>query len=118
MDHKIAATVLGGACAGAAAMYLMMGKNEDSAEKRESEFLASQRDRTGLPLAASKSSYFEDVADYKLLLTKEEIDLGVQRVADEIEKRFMGEKIVICGILKGAFIFITDLCRALKRPYR
>jgi hypoxanthine phosphoribosyltransferase len=28
-----------------------------------------------------------------------------------------GEKIVICGILKGAFVFITDLCRQLKRPY-
>ena len=77
--------------------------------------------------------------NYKLVLTKEEIDEGVQRVADDIERRFKGtfsflfttselivpectqhaagEKIVLCGILKGAFVFITDLCRRLRRPY-
>jgi hypoxanthine-guanine phosphoribosyltransferase len=40
----------------------------------------------------------------------------VAKVASEIERRFKGEKIVICGILKGAFIFLTDLCRQLNRP--
>ena len=131
------------------------GKAKPSAATREKEFLASQTDRAGKTLDDnSTSEYFEDVAKYKLLLTKEvrkgtserrvgcrlrialhhhhsrhhlslasppalvqEIDIGVQRVADELERRFAGEKIVICGILKGAFVFITDLTRRLKRPY-
>ncbi|EOD10129.1 hypothetical protein EMIHUDRAFT_248517 [Emiliania huxleyi CCMP1516] len=71
---------------------------------RESEFIAGEKDRAGLSLADGGS-------------VQEEIEIGVQRVADEIERRFLGEKIVLCGILKGAFIFITDLCRRLKRPY-
>ena len=35
-----------------------------------------------------------DVVDYKLILTKEEIDQGVQRVADEIEQKFKGHIII------------------------
>lgn len=33
-------------------------------------------------------------------MTQEEIDAAVQRCADRINKEFVGEKIVLCGVLK------------------
>lgn len=104
-------------CVGVGVAYNMMKGESADPVQREQEHLNKQKDRAGLVLSESKSVYFEGVPDYKIILTKEEIDEGVQHVADEIEKRFKGEKIVLCGILKGAFIFITDLCRRLNRPY-
>lgn len=81
-------------------------------------FLDSQMDRSSCGLGSSKSDYFEDVDKYKLVMTAKEIDAAVQRVADCINSdRFKGKKIVLCGILKGAFIFMTDLVRRLTRPY-
>merc|ERR1712107_187334 len=42
---------------------------------------------------------------------------GVGIVAHRIETWANGERIVLVGILKGAFMFMSDLCRALVRPY-
>eukprot|EP00036_Acanthoecidae_sp_10tr_P011542 CAMPEP_0182927486 /NCGR_PEP_ID=MMETSP0105_2-20130417/13814_1 /TAXON_ID=81532 ORGANISM="Acanthoeca-like sp., Strain 10tr" /NCGR_SAMPLE_ID=MMETSP0105_2 /ASSEMBLY_ACC=CAM_ASM_000205 /LENGTH=256 /DNA_ID=CAMNT_0025065435 /DNA_START=41 /DNA_END=811 /DNA_ORIENTATION=- len=78
------------------------------------EFMSKQIDRSGKPYGDSKSSYF---GQYKLILTEAEIAAGVQKVADYLNCNFVGEKIVLCGILKGAFIFVCDLCRRLTRPY-
>jgi hypoxanthine phosphoribosyltransferase len=50
-------------------------------------------------------------------MTKAEIDVAVQKCADRINADFVGEKIILTGILKGAFIFMTDLARKLTRPY-
>ena len=79
------------------------------------QFLSTQKDRHGVASGDSSSSYFG--GPYKLILTRDEIQAAVEKVAAEIERRYAGEKIVLCGILKGAFIFVTDLCRALNRPY-
>jgi len=38
-------------------------------------------------------------------------------VARRIETWCKGERIVLVGILKGVFMFLSDLCRALTRPY-
>merc|ERR1719221_2429075 len=67
------------------------------------------------PLAGSK--YFQDHRSYRLILTKEEIEAGVRVVARRIETWSKGERIVLVGILKGAFMFMSDLCRTLTRPY-
>ena len=77
---------LGGVCVGAAAAYLVWGGsskpgrtdgNSAAADaERTAEFLGSQLDHHGLALAASKSPYFCDVKDYKLVLTKEEVRPG------------------------------------------
>jgi len=120
MNHSstpVALAAAGGIVVGAGVAYLLSQKRVESAEQRSASFLAAQVDRAGKSLTESSSPYFAGVTQYKLILTKEEIDLGVLRVAKEIEQRFTGERIVICGILKGAFVFLTDLCRALKRPY-
>lgn len=80
-------------------------------------FLSNQVDRVGNSMSQSKSAYFASCRDAKLILSEAEIDRGVQKVADFLNNNYVGEKIVLCGILKGAFIFITDLCRKLRRPY-
>jgi hypoxanthine phosphoribosyltransferase len=83
---------------------------------RARAFLAPLRDRNNQPpLAGSK--YFQDHKNYKLILTKEEIDAGVRIVTHKLETWCKGERIVLVGILKGAFMFMSDLCRAMTRPY-
>mmetsp|Transcript_26549 Transcript_26549/g.32185 ORF Transcript_26549/g.32185 Transcript_26549/m.32185 type:complete len:277 (-) Transcript_26549:169-999(-) len=108
-----------GVTVAAAVIYMKLNKTLQSSDpvQRAKEFLSTKTDRRGNKLADSKSEYFEGVSDYKLLLTKEEIEAGVAKVAAEIDQRFKGEQIVLCGILKGAFIFMTDLVKRLERPY-
>lgn len=79
-------------------------------------FMAPLRDRNHQPPAAG-SKYFQDQKNYRLILTKEEIDAGVRVVAHRLETWCQGERVVLVGILKGAFMFMSDLCRVLNRPY-
>lgn len=79
-------------------------------------FLETQRDRNMQP-ALSGSKYFQDQKNYRLILTKDELEAGVRITARRIENWSKGERIVLVGILKGAFMFLSDLCRALTRPY-
>lgn len=44
------------------------------------------------------------------------IDGEIARVASEIERDFEGEEVLLLGVLTGAFIFLSDLCRKLKIP--
>ncbi|CAE8727072.1 unnamed protein product, partial [Polarella glacialis] len=84
--------------------------------ERSRTFLAPLRDRNMQPpLALSK--YFQDQKNYKLILQKEEIEAGVRIAARRIETWCKGERIVLVAILKGAFMFLSDLCRNLVRPY-
>jgi len=84
--------------------------------RRAKAFLSQQRDRNMQPpLAGSK--YFQDQKNYRLILTREELEAGVRIVARRIETWSKGERIILVGILKGAFMFMSDLCRALSRPY-
>lgn len=83
---------------------------------RARAFLAPLRDRNQQPpLAGSK--YFQDHKNLRLILLKEEIEAGVRIVAHRLETWCKGERIVLVGILKGAFMFMSDLCRTLSRPY-
>lgn len=83
---------------------------------RRKEFLSRQRDHRMQPPQAG-SRYFQEKHRYRLILTHEEIEVGVRLVAHRIEKWAKGERVVLVGILKGAFMFVSDLCRALVRPY-
>ena len=59
----------------------------------------------------------QDVRDnWLLLLTDREVRLTVRWVAHQINKRFVGQKIVLTGILKGVFVFMKDLCSYLTIP--
>jgi hypoxanthine phosphoribosyltransferase len=88
----------------------------DLTAARAKAFLAPLRDRNQQPPVAG-SKYFQDHKNYRLILTKEEIEAGVRIVAHRLETWCKGERIMLVGILKGAFMFMSDLCRALTRPY-
>ena len=47
------------------------------------------------------------------LLSEKEIADRVDELAAEIRERLPGERITLLGILKGAFIFLADLARAM-----
>eukprot|EP00451_Oxyrrhis_marina_P006390 CAMPEP_0204277736 /NCGR_PEP_ID=MMETSP0468-20130131/29475_1 /ASSEMBLY_ACC=CAM_ASM_000383 /TAXON_ID=2969 /ORGANISM="Oxyrrhis marina" /LENGTH=467 /DNA_ID=CAMNT_0051254565 /DNA_START=32 /DNA_END=1435 /DNA_ORIENTATION=+ len=82
---------------------------------RARAFLSQQKDRNMQPSPLG-SKYFQGVKNYRLILTREEIDTGVKVVAHRIEKWSKGDRIVLVGILKGAFMLMSDLCRVLTRP--
>ncbi len=50
------------------------------------------------------------------LLSREQIDTIVQRLADQISKDYGGKQLVLVCILKGAFMFLSDLVRHLRIP--
>eukprot|EP00928_Gymnodinium_smaydae_P086354 TRINITY_DN7040_c0_g4_i1.p1 TRINITY_DN7040_c0_g4~~TRINITY_DN7040_c0_g4_i1.p1 ORF type:complete len:498 (+),score=125.37 TRINITY_DN7040_c0_g4_i1:108-1601(+) len=88
----------------------------DTTTARLEQYLAPLRDRNMRPPLAN-SVYFQDARRYRLILAREEIDVGVRICARRIETWMKGERIILVGILKGAFIFMADLCKALVRPY-
>jgi hypoxanthine phosphoribosyltransferase len=50
------------------------------------------------------------------LLTKEEIEKQVVRLAQEIDRDYQGKHPLLLGILKGSFVFMADLIRCLEIP--
>jgi hypoxanthine phosphoribosyltransferase len=51
----------------------------------------------------------------RILISSEQIQKRVQEMAAQIEKDYPDGPIYVVSILKGAFIFVADLVRALKR---
>ncbi len=52
----------------------------------------------------------------RILITEEEIAAAVKRAGQEIDKLYDGSPILLVSILKGAFVFMADLCRAVTVP--
>ncbi len=50
------------------------------------------------------------------LLSREKISSIVQHLADQISKDYKGRELVLVCILKGAFMFLSDLVRHLRIP--
>jgi hypoxanthine phosphoribosyltransferase len=48
-----------------------------------------------------------------VLLTRNEIEEGVVRLADEISRDYRDKNPLLIGILKGSFVFLADLMRHL-----
>jgi len=99
-----------------AAAWWYTRRNVRSDEDIACDFLSIQEDHTGKLMKDSSSTYFNEVKSYKLIMTESELNRAVQRVAREIERQTVGEKIVLCGILKGAYVFLHDLSQQLNRP--
>ena len=63
------------------------------------------------------TSYEELMAKVKrVLITEEEIAAAVKRTGAEIDKLYDGHPILLVSILKGSFVFLADLARAIKAP--
>ncbi len=52
----------------------------------------------------------------RILLTEEQINQRVQELGAQITRDYAGKTILLCGILKGAVTFFTDLARCIERP--
>ena len=52
------------------------------------------------------------------LLTAEEITSIVKKLADQISRDYAGKELILVCILKGAFMFLSDLVRHLKIPVK
>ncbi len=52
----------------------------------------------------------------RVLITKEEIDAAIKKAGAEISATYDGRPILLVSILKGAFVFMSDLCRAITVP--
>ncbi len=52
----------------------------------------------------------------RILITEEEIKTAISRAGREIDKLYDGRPILLVGILKGSFVFMADLCRAVSVP--
>lgn len=50
------------------------------------------------------------------LITEEEIALRIQALGNAITKDFENEELVVICVLKGAFIFCSDLIKKINRP--
>ncbi len=52
----------------------------------------------------------------RVIITKEEIDEAVKNAAKEIDAIYDGRPILLVSILKGSFVFMADICRAVTVP--
>ncbi len=52
----------------------------------------------------------------RVLISKEEIDAKIAEVGKQISDSYDGRPILLVSILKGAFVFMADLCRAITAP--
>lgn len=54
----------------------------------------------------------------KVMITAEEIDKRISSLADEINKDYKDQELIVIGILKGCFVFMSDLVRKLNCDVR
>ena len=52
----------------------------------------------------------------QVLITEEEIAEAIKKAGKEISASYDGRPILLISILKGAFVFMSDLCRAIDVP--
>jgi len=51
-----------------------------------------------------------------VLISREQIADKVQQFAAQIDRDYAGQNLLLVGLLKGSFIFLSDLARALTIP--
>jgi len=53
----------------------------------------------------------------EILITEDEIKRRIKQLAKEVENIFpSGEDLIVIGLLKGSFMFVSDLVREIRRP--
>ena len=63
----------------------------------------------------------KSVSDYeknikRVIITEEEIKEAIAKAGKEIDKIYDGRPILLVSVLKGAFVFMADICRAVSVP--
>lgn len=64
---------------------------------------------------------FSSTKDYEhriksILITEEEIDQAVRKAAAAIDESYDGTPIILVSVLKGAFVFLSDVCKRVTVP--
>ena len=54
--------------------------------------------------------------ELEVLYTQQQIAGRVREMAAEIERDHRGKELVLVGVLKGAFVFVSDLARLIDLP--
>lgn len=54
----------------------------------------------------------------RVLLTEEQVRLGMTRMANEISARYRKQPLTIIGIMTGSIVLLADLIRILEMPLR
>ena len=54
--------------------------------------------------------------EMELVISRDDIEMRVRELGKEITKDFHGSKLVVVGILNGAFMFLADLVREIDLP--
>lgn len=52
----------------------------------------------------------------EILFSEDQLKARVREIAQEIERDYAGKEIMLISVLRGSFIFMADLCRALDLP--
>lgn len=52
----------------------------------------------------------------RIIITEEEIKEAIKKAGEEINNSYDGRPILLVSILKGAFVFMADLCRQVTVP--
>lgn len=56
------------------------------------------------------------MSEFEVLLSEEQVQARVRELGEAISRDLAGEQVLVIGILKGAFIFMADLVRAMSVP--
>ena len=54
--------------------------------------------------------------NFKLLISDKAIQKSILKLADQLNADYKGKRLILIGVLKGAFIFMADLMRQLTVP--
>jgi hypoxanthine phosphoribosyltransferase len=52
----------------------------------------------------------------RVVITQEEIATAIEKAGKQISEQYDGKPLLLVSILKGAFVFMADLCRAITVP--
>ena len=52
----------------------------------------------------------------RVLISKDEIQAKIKEVGKQISEQYYGKPLLLVSILKGAFVFMADFCRAINIP--
>lgn len=63
---------------------------------------------------ASKTEFHNKIK--RILITEQEIASAIKETGKKIDAIYDGRPILLVSILKGAFVFMADLCRAVSVP--
>ena len=52
----------------------------------------------------------------RIIITEEQIKKEIEKVGKQISESYDGRPFLLVSILKGSFVFLADLCRAITVP--